>query len=77
MAEKNMALALLISFFLTGLCIAYAGDVRKGISIFGLYLILNIISIYAFGMILGVIIFILWIYGMYATYREVNIYNGS
>lgn len=77
MSEKNMALALLISFFLTGLGIAYAGDVKKGVSIFALSIILNIISIYAFGLILGIIVFVLWVYGMYATYLEVNSYNGN
>ncbi|WP_407381565.1 hypothetical protein [Methanobrevibacter sp.] len=77
MAQKNMSIALLISFFLAGLGIAYVGDVKKGVSIFAAAVILNIISIYAFGFILGVVIFILWIYGLYETYREVKIINGE
>ncbi len=76
MAEKNMAIALLISFFLTGLGIAYAGDVKKGVGIFALAVILNIISMYVLGLILGIVIFILWAYGMYETFQEVKIYNG-
>ncbi|MBQ9026923.1 MAG: hypothetical protein IJ104_11275 [Methanobrevibacter sp.] len=77
MAQKNMAIALLISFFLAGLGIAYAGDVKKGVSIFAAAVILNFISIYVLGLLLGIVIFLLWIYGMYETYNVVKIYNGG
>ena len=36
MAEKNMIVALIISFIFTGLGIAYAGDVQKGIIFFAI-----------------------------------------
>jgi hypothetical protein len=77
MEEKSMALALLISFFLPGLGVAYVGDIRKGIIIFAASVICGIISIYFAGMFFGLIRFILWVYGIYATYQEVKLYNGS
>lgn len=77
MEEKSMAIALVISFFLPGLGLAYAGDVQKGIMIFAASIICGIISLYFAGMFFGLVRFILWIYGLYATHQEVKFYNGS
>lgn len=66
--SKNMALALIISFIFTGLGIAYAGDVKRGLIIFVLGIVFNILglSVSAFFSIISIVI---WIYGMYATYK--------
>lgn len=75
MEEKNMALALLISFFLTGLGLVYVGDAKKGVGLFVTAIICNFISIYSF--FFSILVFVVWAYGMYATYQEVNLVNGA
>lgn len=76
MAEKSMVIALIISFIFTGLGIAYAGDVQKGVIIFVVSIILGILGFFV-SMIFSIIAFLVWIYGMYATYQEVNLVNGA
>jgi len=73
MDNKNMKVALIISVVFTGLGIAYAGNIKKGVIIFACKMVLNILSMY-FSMIFYVLGILLWIYGLYATYLEVN--NG-
>ena len=64
-----MMTALIISVIFTGLGIAYLGDVKRGIKLLALAVVLNIL-----GMILHYIFsymsILLWIYGLYATYVE-------
>ena len=67
MTDRTKEISLVISFFLTGLGIAYAGDVKKGVTIFASAVICNLLSIY-FGLMFSIIAFLLWAYGMYATY---------
>lgn len=73
--EKNMILALIISFILTGLGIAYAGNMKKGIILFIVGVIFTVlgtgISICA---LIGLLI---WAYALYETYNEVKIANGE
>ena len=76
MAEKSMAIALIISFFLTGLGVAYAGDVQKGVILFVIAVICNILS-FVVNPFIAIIALIVWAYGMYATYVEVNAVNGN
>lgn len=76
MAEKSMAIALLISLIFTGLGLAYAGDTKKGVIIFVIAVILNILGMWV-SMIFSIISFVVWIYGMYATYQEVKLVNGA
>ena len=66
--SKSMAIALIISFLFTGLGIAYAGDVKRGIIIFVVGFIFNIIGLTVFALF-SLIGLIIWIYGMYATYK--------
>ena len=74
-SEKNMIPALIISFILPGLGIAYAGNLKKGIGIFVISLILGILG---FGLsFLKVIVIILWIFALYLTYVEVKKANGD
>ena len=76
MAEKSMAIALIISFFLTGLGIAYAGDVKKGLIFFVIGVILNILGMWVH-IAFAIISLIFWIYALYATYQEVKAVNGA
>lgn len=76
MANKNMKVALLISVIFTGLGIAYAGNVKKGAIIFIAKLICNVLSM-IFSNIFYYLGILLWIYGLYATYLEVNAVNGG
>lgn len=61
---KSMGIALIISIILSGLGVAYAGNTKKGVIIF-------ILSIIGFLISSGIGI-VIWIYGLYATYIEVN-----
>ena len=76
MAEKSMAIALIISFFLTGLGIAYAGDVKKGLIIFVIGVICGLLNLYV-STLFGIVAIIVWAYGLYATYQEVKLVNGA
>jgi len=72
--EKNMIVALIISFLLTGLGIVYAGNTKKGILLFVASLIFAILGMgIPFFSVIGILI---WVYGLYATYNEVKIANG-
>ena len=68
---KDMKIALIISVLFTGLGIAYAGNVKKGVIIFACKILLNILAM-SYSMIFYVLGIILWVYGLYATYLEVN-----
>ena len=76
MAEKNMIVALIISFIFTGLGIAYAGDVKKGVIIFAIGVVLNILGLYV-NQIFSYISILVWIAGLYLTYQEVKAVNGG
>lgn len=72
--DKSMILALIISFFLTGLGIAYVGNKKKGITLFLVFLIFYILS--RFMPICFVISSIIWAYGLFETYNQVKKANG-
>ena len=73
--NKNMKIALIISFLLTGLGIAYAGNTKKGVILFVAGLFFSLIGTGV--AIFAVIGLIIWIYGLYATYNEVRMVNGE
>ncbi|WP_407374402.1 hypothetical protein [Methanobrevibacter sp.] len=75
MAQKNMIIALIISFLFTGLGIAYAGNIRKALTFFIIGVILNVLGVWVH-MIFSLIGIVFWIYAMYATYQEVRMVNG-
>ena len=75
MAEKNMIVALILSFLWSGLGLIYAEDMNRGIILAVLAVILYIIF-YLVTNIIGIVIFIVWIYSMYATYKQVQAING-
>lgn len=76
MAEKNMIVALIISFIFTGLGIVYAGDVKKGVILFAVAVVLNILGLYV-SKIFSYIALLVWIAGLYLTYQEVKAVNGE
>lgn len=74
--EKSMGIAMLISFFLYGLGIAYAGNVAKGVGYFlGSIIIIFFLALIFRSWVLSLIIIIIWITGLFLTYQEVNEYN--
>ena len=76
MAKKNMIIALILSFIWSGLGLIYAGDMKKGIILAVLALIFEALVFYGYS-ILGIIVFIIWICSLYATYKEVKAVNGE
>ena len=73
--EKNMITALIISFILPGLGVAYAGNLKTGIALFIVGMICHVIG-------LGVPLFrvfaiIVWAVALYLTYVEVENANGN
>ena len=74
--EKSMGIAILISFFLYGLGIAYAGNVAKGVGYFvGAIIIVIIMGLIFQNWISSIINIIIWIVGLVLTYQEVNEVN--
>ena len=73
--DKNIFIALILTFFLTGLGSIYAGNTKKGL----ILLVLRILFI-ALGPLLNIFLVfsvIIWVYGFYETYRDVQIANGN
>jgi uncharacterized Tic20 family protein len=75
MAQKNMAIAIILSILLTGIGIAYAGDVKKGLIYFAIAIVLNILGMWV-SFIFSILSLILWVYALYQTYLEVKAVNG-
>ena len=69
MAEKNKMVAMGISFIFTGLGIAYLGDVKKGLILFGIAIVLNCLGLWA-SSLFSYISIIVWLYGLYVTWME-------
>ena len=72
--ETKAIIALVISFFLTGLGIAYLGDIKKGVGIFAIAIILGILNLYV-SSIFYYIAIIVWIVALYLTYKEAQAAN--
>ena len=66
-------IAYVISFLLPGLGIAYLGNINKGLTIFAIAVIVRILKIWVLGMSGSVIFFLIWAYGLYATYQEAQL----
>ena len=69
--SKSMFLALLLSFIFTGIGIAYAGDVKKGVIYFGIGIVINILGLFVHS-IFTIIALVFWIFALYVTYKEVK-----
>lgn len=69
MAEKSKIVALVISFILTGLGIAYLGDIKKGASLFVAKIVLNVLGMWI-SRIFSYIGILVWIAALYLTWVE-------
>ena len=76
MAKKNMIIALVLSLIWSGLGLIYAGDVQKGIILAVIAIIAEVLYLFV-NQIFGIVVFIIWIYSLYATYNEVKAINGQ
>ena len=76
MAKKNMIVALILSFIWSGLGLIYAEDMKKGI-ILAVLAVIFYVLMYFVSQIFGMLVFIVWVYSMYATYKQVKAVNGE
>ena len=67
--ETKTIIALVISFIFTGLGIAYLGDIKKGVGLFAIGVIVNLLGLYV-SSIFYYIALIVWIVALYLTYKE-------
>ena len=76
MAEKNMILAMVLSVIFAGLGLIYADDIKMGAILVVIGIVANILY-YFVNPIFGIFAFIAWVYGLYATYKQVKAINGA
>ena len=76
MAKKNMIIAMILSIIWSGLGLIYAGDMKRGIIFAVLAVIFEILN-FKVNQIFGLVVFIIWIYSLYATYKQVKAVNGE
>lgn len=76
MPKKNMILALILSFIWPGLGLMYAEDVKNGIALAVLNVIISWIAHYKYS-IFNLVVFAIWVYSLYATYKQVKAENGE
>ena len=72
--DKNIYIALILTFILTGLGSIYAGNIKKG-----LVLLIFRILLAIFGVFLSIFIvfsILVWAYAFYEAYKDVQIANG-
>lgn len=72
--HKNIYIALILSFFLSGIGSVYAGNVKKGLILFAARILLVFIGVFL--NIFLVFSMILWAFSFYEAYRDVQIANG-
>ena len=76
MAKKNMIVAMILSIIWSGLGLIYADDMKRGAILLVLAIIFEVLSFYV-NQIFGFIVFVIWIYSLYATYKQVKAVNGE
>lgn len=75
-SRSNKKFAYVLSFLFAGTGVAYLGNEPKGLTIFIVSIILIPLRIFSsFGLMFSVFSFLLWAYGMFATYQEANLIN--
>ena len=73
--EKRPAIALILSFFLTGLGQMYNGEMSKGVIFLIVAILLNILTlIFVFTCVISIPF---WIYGMYDAYTRADVHNRT
>ncbi len=72
--HKNIYIALVLTFFITGLGSAYAGNTKKGIALLLIRIFSVIIGVFVnFFFVMSVLV---WAYAFYEAYKDVQIANG-
>ena len=73
--SKNIYLALILTFFITGIGSVYAGNIKKGLVLFLARFVFILVGgvIANFFIILSILV---WAYAFYEAYRDVQIANG-
>lgn len=72
--HKNIYLALILTFFITGLGSVYAGDTKKGIALLIIRVVLAVLGVFvSFFFVMSVLV---WAYAFYEAYKDVQIANG-
>ena len=69
MGEKSTTVAMIWSFLFTGIGLVYLGNKSKGLMIFGIGVLFNILGMLIFGFFHYLSI-LTWILGMYITYND-------
>ena len=72
--HKNVYLALLLTFILTGLGSVYAGNTKNGLILFAVRIVTAIFGLFV--NILLVFSVLVWAYAFYEAYKDVQIANG-
>jgi TM2 domain-containing membrane protein YozV len=73
--EKSPVIALILSFFLTGLGQMYNREISKGIIFLIVAILLGILTfIFVYTCVISIPF---WIYGMYDAYTRADMYNRS
>lgn len=72
--NKNLYIAWILTFFISGLGSIYAGKVEKGLKILALRIIFA--SIGVFLNVFFALSFVVWAYSFYAAYKDVEEVNG-
>ena len=73
--NKNIYIALILTFILTGLGSIYAGNTKKGLALLILRVLFAVLAI--FSNIFGILCVLVWIYGFYEVYNDVQIANRN
>ncbi len=76
MEKRNMILAMFLSVVWSGLGLIYAEKVKEGIALALLAVLFQYLNVYK-NHIFGIVVFIIWIYSLYATYKQVKEFNGE
>ena len=71
MAEKSKIIALIISFIFTGIDIAYLGDVKKGVILFAIGVVLSCLGLWL-ASVFSYIAILVWIVALYLTWKEAD-----
>lgn len=72
--EKNIYIALVLTFFITGLGSIYAGETKKGLILLSIRILFAVIGM-AIGMF-AIYSILVWAYAFYEAYKDVQIANG-
>jgi TM2 domain-containing membrane protein YozV len=69
LSEKSPTVAVLLSFLFTGIGLIYLGNTTKGILIFTLGVLCNVLGVIVLGFFHYLSI-LTWIFGIYITYKD-------